>query len=105
MKYEYFLKLILTYKKASEDLSELHDIGVDLFEGKFKISNHLYSMLQYSIEERYGDEGWDMLEWFIFESEYGTKPDFTAEDKNKNIICHSYLSMWDYLQKLLTPLP
>jgi hypothetical protein len=48
MEYNNFLKSLMTFKKISEDISELHDIGVDLMEGKFKISENAGRLLNLS---------------------------------------------------------
>jgi len=51
MEYSTFLKLLLTYKKVSEDLSQLHDIGIDFFEGKYRLSDLTYSLNNRAINE------------------------------------------------------
>lgn len=118
MKYESFLTLIMTYKKVSEEISELYDIGVDLLEGKYKILGKVGDMLNEAMEVSYGEEGLDWVNWFIFENEYGQKDWSTAplysedgklikeagevrhsaHDENGNPICYSYESLWEYLE-------
>lgn len=120
MEYSHFLTLLLGYKKFSEDISSLHDLGFDLMEGKYNLTHPIELMLAASIKSHYGEEGWDWVEWFIYESDYGqkdfsttptyrTKEDGTtevveskiygAEDKDGNPICYSYDSLWEYLEK------
>jgi hypothetical protein len=118
MEYKSFLTLIMTYKKISEEISELYDIGVDLLDGKYKILEKVGNMLDESIKVSYGEEGLDWVIWFIFESEYGQKdwskaPLYSedgklikeagevrhgAHDENGNPICYSYESLWKYLE-------
>jgi hypothetical protein len=118
MKYKSFLTLIMTYKKVSEEISELYDIGVDLLEGKYKILEKVGDMLNEAMEVSYGEEGLDWVNWFIFENEYGQKDWSTAplysedgklikeagevrhgaHDENGNPICYSYESLWEYLE-------
>jgi len=118
MEYSNFLKSLMAFKKISEDVSELHDIGVDLMEGKFRILGNVVSLFESNIEESYGEEGLDWVNWFIYESEYGQKDWSTAplysedgklikeagevrhgaHDENGNPICYSYESLWEYLE-------
>jgi hypothetical protein len=108
----------MTYKKVSEEISELYDIGVDLLEGKYKILEKVGDMLNEAMEVSYGEEGLDWVNWFIFENEYGQKDWSTAplysedgklikeagevrhgaHDENGNPICYSYESLWEYLE-------
>jgi hypothetical protein len=121
MEYKYFLELLMTYKKTSEEISELYDIGVDLLEGKYKLSDRFYSMLQICLNSHYTKEGVEWVEWFIFENDYGQKdwssiPKFNeetgkveiiddpaqaygAKDENGNIICYSYESLWEFIKQ------
>ena len=123
MEYSNFLKLLMGFKKTSEEISELHDIGVDLFEGKFKIMDGISKIFNTSIEISYGKNGLDWVEWFIYESEYGQrdwskvptykineegqselvhgkgKVKFGAHDEEGNPICYSYESLWEYLEE------
>lgn len=119
MKYKSFLTLIMTYKKVSEEISELHHIGVDLLEGKYKILEKISDILNTAIEVSYGEGGLDWVNWFIYENEYGqrdwsTAPLYSedgklikeagevrhgAQDENGNPICYSYESLWKYLEK------
>jgi hypothetical protein len=122
MEYKSFLEILMNYKKASEDISELHDIGVDLLEGKYKLSDRFHAMLEASIGSHYNEEGLDWVNWFIFENNYGNKvwdgpvysydedgklvviekeegDYFGAKDENGDPIFHSYESAWEYLEK------
>jgi hypothetical protein len=123
MKYNEFLTAIMTYKKSIEDLSELRDIGVDLFEGKYKIVNHIESLMINTFNSHYTKEGVEWIEWFIYEADYGKK-DFSkyptykksddgkyvkfkeegevkwgASDENGEPICYSYESLHGYIEK------
>lgn len=98
MKFETFFNIVETYKKGSEMLSELHDIGFDLFEGKYQLSNIMYEQLQHSIRGVYGDEGLDWVEWYIFECGYGVR-DMGAFDEDGNKICQTLEEIFVYLEK------
>jgi len=123
MTYSEFLKVILTYKKLSEELFDLYKIGFDFYEGKYKLVNHVESIVTAVFESYYTKEGVDWIEWFMYEADYGTK-DFSkyplysenkggefvkvkeegevrwgAEDENGNPICYSYESLYEYIQQ------
>ncbi len=121
MKYPNFLNSMLTYKKLSEDLSELHSIGIDFFEGKYKLSELSYSLFQSSFKSHYTEEGIEWIDWFIFEADWGQKDfsktpvyipdhngDFTRPDlkeprwgaqKDGKAIAYSYQSLWELLEE------
>jgi hypothetical protein len=120
MTYSHFVQILLSHKKFSEDISSLYEIGFDLMEGKYELANTIEMLLRASIESHYGDQGWEWVGWFIWESDYGqkdfsvtptyqTKEDGTSElvtstvhgatDKDGNPICYSYQSLWEYIEK------
>lgn len=98
MKYEDFNYLLELFKKTSEEFSELHDIGFDFFEGKYKISDSFYYMFKKTISLFYTKDGIDWIEWFMFEADYGTN-DLTAKDEHGNIICDSIESLYNYIEQ------
>jgi hypothetical protein len=99
MTFENFFKILDCYKRGSEMISDLHDFGFDLMEGKFKLSDILYEQLQHSIRSVYGDEGLDWVEWFIFENKYG-EGDFVMEAWHEDeLICQTYEELYKYLEK------
>jgi hypothetical protein len=122
MTYEHFLQVILHYKKFSEDISSLYDIGFDLMEGKYTLTYPVEKILEASIKSYYGEQGWDWVNWFIYESEYGQRDwsasnpikvlhtdesvsereisPYGAQDEDGNPICYSYESLWQYLEKI-----
>jgi hypothetical protein len=101
MEYKNFLEFLMRYRKINDNLSELYNIGFDLLEGKYHISEDVYFLLKSFLESHYTKEGIEWIEWFIFESEYGTKKDITAKDENGELLCHSFESLWVYTKKYL----
>ena len=97
MTFENFFNILDCYKRGFEMISDLHDFGFDLMEGKFKLSDILYEQLQHSIRFVYGDEGLDWVEWFIFENKYG-EAGMEATDED-GLICQSYEELFQYLEK------
>lgn len=97
MTFENFFNILDCYKRGFEMISDLHDLGFDLMEGKFKLSDVLYEQLQHSIRSVYGDEGLDWVEWFIFENKYG-EAGMEATDED-GLICQTYEELYKYLEK------
>jgi hypothetical protein len=107
------------FKKISEDCSDLYDIGVNILDGKYSITSTAEKILSEVFTAEYGEEGWEWVSWFIFESNYGEKdwssgPCYDSEgnllyekgevrygaiDEKGNPICYSYESTWEYLEK------
>ena len=123
MTYSNFLRTMLTYQKIDRDLSELADIGIDFFEGKYRLSELTYSLFQSAFESHYTKEGIEWIDWFIFEADWGLK-DFSngfsckidengkieitepnsevkwgAHDVEGNPIAYSFESLWELLEK------
>lgn len=123
MKYEIFLEAITEYRKGSDMISDLYSIGFDLMEGKYKLSEIIYSQFRCFVKSHYDEEGLDWIDWFIFENEFGEK-DWSkykilkrsnedifraisgdekdkcgARDSEGNPIFYSIESAWEYLEK------
>ena len=122
MKCEEFRKIIETYRNGMTMISELYDLGFDLMEGKFKLSEILDKQFHTSLELVYDEIGIGWIDWFVYESEYGTKdyskiPTYITNDKgikvldelksdgygahdiNGEPICYSIESLWEYIEK------
>lgn len=115
MNLEAFEKILLNYKKYYDSLSELHDIGVDLYEGKYKLSEIVEEIFEDFLKVTYNEEGLDWINWFIHENEYGNKkwyklksldnseriekPGYGAYDENGNPICYDVKSLFEYIEK------
>lgn len=120
MTYERFLKVLLGRKKVDEDTSRLYlEFGIQLDS----ITDQYHKIIDELLEEAYGKEGADWINWFSYESDYGTKdwsrsPLYArnsegemvkikeageighgAHDENGNPICYSFESLWEYLEK------
>jgi hypothetical protein len=121
MKLEHFEKILNEYRKGSDMISELHDIGIDLFEGKYKLSDTLYNLFESSLEANYSVDGMDWVTWFIFENGWGEtdrsnlpvyrRNEFgvieldldqnrpAATDENGDPICYDIPSLWEFIEK------
>lgn len=122
MKYSDFLKLLMTHRKINEEFSELSDMGFDFFEGKYRLVEHVESIVDTAFSSVYTTDGVGWIWWFVYENEYGQrdwssvpsyerdengnytisnrdKDKFPATDEDGNSICHSYQSLWEYIEK------
>jgi hypothetical protein len=123
MTYEEFLKILMSFKKINEDISELYDIGFDFLEGKYRMSDNVSIMFESVLESYFTEEGIDWINWFIYENEWGTKDwsklptidgltgkiileedpmkAYGAKDENGNPICFSFESTYEYVKQYL----
>ncbi len=121
MTYENFIEQLLAYRKFYRDTSKLYEMGFDFMEGKFKLTEPVDMMLKSCIKSHYGEQGWDWVSWFIYESDWGEKDWKTlpvykrnsdgamelvidserhgATDENGNPICYDIKSLWEYIEK------
>jgi hypothetical protein len=123
MEYDKFLTIILSYKKLTDDISELHGIGFDFFEGKYRLISTIDKMFEASISSHYTEEGVGWIEWFVYEADFGTRdfselpsyrpneegemelvsepgePRWGATDESGNPICYSYESLYEYVEQ------
>jgi len=116
MKYEIFLRLLMTFKKSEENSRKWYDFGVDLHECKYPIAPYLYELMIAGFEAVYDKDGIEWIDWFVFENDYGQKDWSTAprlnedneliesehnhgaEDSDGNPIAYSYESLYELLE-------
>ncbi len=94
MTYETFLKITLALQKTDRELHELYKKRVDLLD----FVDPYHDIIALLIREVYGEEGADWYSWFCYENDFGQKG-MGAWDENKNPICYSFESTWEYLEK------
>jgi hypothetical protein len=119
MTYENFLRVILQQQKCDKVVGEAYKLNIDLMDFVDPY-HHIISTL---IKEIYGEGGYEWYSWFCYESEYGQRDwslapcyekndkgemelihdegevRFGAYDEDKNPICYSHESLWEYLEK------
>jgi hypothetical protein len=93
-----FKEIIKNIELYYANLSSLHEVGIDLYESKFAISDHFDKILFGLLEEIYTTEGIDWISWFIFENDYG-RSELEAFDENENLICQDIDGLYEYIQK------
>lgn len=116
MKYENFETLITSYKDLWDSISELADMGFDLYgEAKYNLMSPIETMLFCQLNEFYTEEGVEWVTWFIFENEFGEKDwtnykrfgNFSSDEDSKygafdedgKPICYDLKSTWEYIDK------
>ena len=95
MTYETFLKLTLELQKQERIVDDLYKNKIDLLE----FIDPYHGLIHLLIKEIYGEEGVDWWSWFCYENDYGQKG-LEAWDENKNRICYSLESLWEFLEEL-----
>lgn len=95
MTYERFLKVTLSIKKQDEVISGLYQQKVYLLD----FIDPYHVIILELIQEIYGEEGYDWWSWFCYENDFGQKG-LEAFDENKNPICYSFESLWEFLENM-----
>ena len=116
MKYENFLKVIMTQRKLEQQLHKAYELKIDLMD----FVDDYGTITKTLLTEIYGEEGYDWYSWFCWENDYGekdwnktklernedgqiverdpTKLVYGATDADGNPICYSFQSLWEYLE-------
>jgi hypothetical protein len=103
MTYENFLKIILKQEVLDEQIKEAYKLKIDLIE----FVDRYHEIITILIKEIYGEDGYEWYSWFCYENDYGRKDwgvkggeiQYGATDENGNPICHSFKSLWEYLEQ------
>ena len=93
MTYKNFLKVTLELQKQDQIIDNLHTINVDLLD--FVDPYHI--IISLLLKEVYGEKGLDWWSWFCYENDFG-RGKLEAWDENKNPICYSLKSLWEFLE-------
>jgi hypothetical protein len=93
MTYKTFLEVTLQLQKQERVIDNLYKNNVDLNE----FVDPYHKIVTILIEEIYGKEGLDWWSWFCYENDFGQKG-LEAWDENKNPICFSFESLWEFLE-------
>jgi len=95
MTYETFLKITLELQRQERIVDDLYKNKIDLLE----FIDPYHGLIHLLFKEIYGEEGVDWFSWFCYENDYG-RGGLEAWDADKNPICYSLESLWEYLEKL-----
>jgi len=97
MTYENFLKTMFTYKTLSKSLSDLHDIGMDFYEGKYQLASLHEKLFESVFESHYTAEGINWIYWFVYDNNWGTAG-LEAKNSDGTPIAYSFESLWELLE-------
>jgi len=95
MTYESFLKITLELQRQERIVDDLYKSKIDLLE----FIDPYHGLIHLLIKEIYGEEGVNWFSWFCYENDYG-RGTLEAWDENKNRICYSHESLWEYMEKI-----
>ena len=95
MDYKEFNSILDNLRQMSDTVDEVHKFGVDLLE----FSDPLHRVIKILLREIYIFEGWEWIDWYCYECDFGRKK-MGAWDENGNEICYDDKSLWEYVEKL-----
>jgi hypothetical protein len=98
MQYPTFEKIMLTYKRALEDMTALHKIGLDLSEGPYDLMSHMYEMFNESMGIQYNANGVDWIDWYIFETDWQQAKHYEAYNEKNQLIAQDLRGLWELLE-------
>lgn len=93
MTYEQFEDIMTKLQKSSDNTDVLYRHGVDVTD----VTDHLHSIIGKLLCCVFTSEGYDWIEWFIYEKEFGKRADMKAWDADKNEIAYDLRSLYDLL--------
>lgn len=94
MEKERFIELINLIKKRHSHIDEFYALGLNMFDTALMDSVHKIENLL--IEQVYGKEGKEWIDWWIYEKADGN---LEAWDEEGNPICQTVDDLWEYLEK------
>ena len=95
MKYKDFKDMIQTLDYQAKTENSLYKLNVDIYSH----SDEYNKVIELLMSHYFGKEGCDWITWFCYENDYG-RGGLEAWDENKNRICYSLESLWEFLEKL-----
>lgn len=94
MDFQTFEKVITTLQAIDDRRHAIHKLGVDILE----YDDPHFTVIRHLLEATFGKTGYDIIDWFCCESDYG-RNGMTATDKNGNPICRNIQELWIDLQE------
>lgn len=93
MRYERFLKVLLSLQKEDRTIKTLYDNGVDLIN----FVDPYHKIIHELIEEIYGENGLKWFSWYCWENDFGQKG-LEVLDSDRNPIVYSHELFWKDLE-------
>jgi len=97
MKFEHFKNIADQYKLLDKELTELEEIGFNLFDSKYKIADRFSIIMEEVFLSHYTVEGLDWINWFFYENDFG-RSGLTAYD-DKKLICQTIEDLHKYIEQ------
>ena len=96
MKFKKFKKIIDAARNIETDVDSLYKLGFDMSNSN--ILDNIWSIELILFSEIYGDDGYDLLMWYLYEMPKDNEPHMW--DKDKNVIDVSTdKKFWELLEK------
>lgn len=93
MEYERFEKIILYLQNSHDKVNLLYANSIDLTE----VIDPLHYIISDLLKIIFNDDGQDLIEWFMYEKDFGRRVDLKAWDEDKNEIAYDIKSLYDLL--------
>lgn len=84
MRFKTFKKLIDYHKAFKDNLDKLSDAGINLVESD--IFDSYFGTFSEIMEEEYGKEGHEWVDWWIYDKKYGQNKTYNAYNKENELI-------------------
>jgi hypothetical protein len=94
MDYSEFLAIGLRIQKLQRRTQSLYELGMDVIN----FENDYYEVIDLLLKQVFTEKQYDWVSWFIYENDFGQKGK-EARDENGNLICQSWESLWEYLNR------
>jgi len=91
-----FTKILNDMQVLQDKATELYKLGVNIYD---LILDPYWGVINSLIEEIYGTEGLEWIEWWSCDADFGEK-DMKAKDEKGNPICYDIQSLWQHLEKI-----
>lgn len=98
MKLEHFEQLINAYHTFLGMMSDLHEVGFDFFEGKWRMTVPVDLMIDMAIKSHYTEKGVDLIYWFIFENDFGNN-EMKIFDNDQEVAMDTITDLHQYIEK------
>jgi len=96
MKRKQFYKLMHLLEKQSSVIDRASDLSINLIE----FMDPIFTANDILFKEAFGEEGAEMISWFMYEKEFGVREDMKVWDENDNEICRTVDQLYDYIKTL-----
>lgn len=93
MEYERFEKIILYLQNSHDKVNLLYANSIDLTE----VIDPLHYIISDLLKIIFNDDGQDLIDWFMYEKDFGRREDLKAWDEDKNEIAYDIKSLYDLL--------